>query len=132
MIRGIESKLTIIGIYVDDLLITGGDNKEIYKVVVALKNRFEVKDLGDAHWARGMRINITKMGISLDQSKFASEIVQKFYYPGSLIYNTPMDVGAITSLTQNLSDKLDENDRLTFHGLLGKLNWLCNTRPDVL
>lgn len=45
-----------IGIYVNDLLITGEDEAEIEKVVNALKQRFKMKDLGQARNVLGMRV----------------------------------------------------------------------------
>ena len=39
--------LVVIGIYVNDILITGEDDKEINKIAELLKGQFEIKDLRD-------------------------------------------------------------------------------------
>ena len=122
----------VIGIYVDDLLITGENDDEIEKVIEQLKKRFEMKDLGKAHIVLGMRILREGRKLTIDQSRYAAEIVAEFYYEDGLIFSTPMDPHAATILETDPGKELMEAQLNTFLRLLGKLNWLCHTRPDVV
>lgn len=56
----------VIGFYVDDLLITREKDEEIEKVILKLKERFKMKDLGEARNVLGMRILREGSLLSLD------------------------------------------------------------------
>jgi hypothetical protein len=123
--------LVVIGIYVDDMLITGEDDKEINKVAELLKGRFEMKDLGDARNVLGIRIQQKGNKLSIDQSTYAAQIVKEFLYEGSKMFATPMATNAVKVLATDPGNRLDEKETMMFLRLLGKLNWLCHTRPDI-
>lgn len=44
--RHSNKKITILVVYVDDIIITGDDEAEIVELKKCLRNAFEVKDLG--------------------------------------------------------------------------------------
>ena len=46
----------IIGIYVDDILLAGKNDKRISEVKLALAERFDVKDLGELNYFLGVKI----------------------------------------------------------------------------
>ncbi|MGI4816548.1 MAG: reverse transcriptase domain-containing protein [Janthinobacterium lividum] len=127
----INQSRVIIGIYVDDLLITGEDNEEIEKVIDQLKKRFPMKDLKEARNVLGMRVLRDGPLLSLDQAKYAAEIVREFYYEDGPIYDTPMDPSAATTLETDPGKPLDSAQNANFLRLVGKLGWLCNTRPEI-
>jgi hypothetical protein len=56
----------IIGVHVDDFMITGEDEVEIRKVKEQLKGRFEMKDLGEAENILGIRIGRHKGKLTID------------------------------------------------------------------
>ena len=91
-----------------------------------------MKDLGKAHIVLGMRILREGRKLTIDQSRYAAEIVAEFYYEDGLIFSTPMDPHAATILETDPGKELMEAQLNTFLRLLGKLNWLCHTRPDVV
>lgn len=45
-----QEKVTYILIYVDDIIITGNDNRKINQTVKHLDKMFSIKDLGDLHY----------------------------------------------------------------------------------
>ena len=45
-----EGKLSIIGVYVDDFVVTGESSERIEQVKAALAQKFDVKDLGELHY----------------------------------------------------------------------------------
>lgn len=118
-----------IGVYVDDLLIAGGNENEIFAIKDKLKARFEMKDLGEATNVLGIRIRRNGKLLAIDQSKYALEIVNEFLAKNAAAYDTPMESNALSSLHYEPGIPLD--DEKLYLRILGKLQFLCNTRPDI-
>ena len=57
--------VTILLVYVDDILIPGGDLEEIRKLIKALLRQFEMKQLGPLKYFLGIEVAYSKAGISL-------------------------------------------------------------------
>ena len=132
MISKDKKLILAIGIYVDDLLLTGESLVEINRIIKALEGKFKVKDLGLAHHVLGMRILRKDNLLSLDQARYAADVVEQFYYPSSPIYSTPMDENTLRILESEDGELLDDDDLTKFLSLLGKLNWLCHTRAEIV
>jgi hypothetical protein len=122
----------IIGVHVDDFMITGGNEVAIEKVKEKLKARFEMKDLGEAENMLGIRIQRYREKLIIDQSQFAKETVAQFLYDDSMKHATPMEPEAIRKLVEEPGQPLDHDEWLKYVELLGKLIWLCNTRFDII
>jgi hypothetical protein len=122
----------IIGVHVDDFMITGEDEAAIGKVKKQLKGRFEMKDLGEAENILGIRIRRHNGKLTIDQSQFAKETVAQFLYDNSMRHATPMEPEAIRKLVEEPGRPLSEDEWLKYVELLGKLIWLCNTRFDIV
>lgn len=52
-------------VYVDDILITGSDSKEIAALVSSLHNTFALKDLGELNYFLGIQVTKTTAGLHL-------------------------------------------------------------------
>jgi hypothetical protein len=52
--RHYDQKITILAVYVDDIIITGDDQEEIKRLKECLSNEFEVKDLGNLKYFLGI------------------------------------------------------------------------------
>ena len=122
----------VVGIHVDDLLITGSSNQEIEEIKEQLKNRFKMKDLGRARNILGIRITRTDDGLMIDQSQYAKSIVSNFSMSGIKIYSTPMACDAVGELERNPGKICTDEELTGYWKLLGKLMYLCNTRPDII
>lgn len=53
--------LTIVLLYVDDIIITGANNNFISSIIARLHSRFEVKDLGPLHYFWGLKLKETRL-----------------------------------------------------------------------
>jgi Reverse transcriptase (RNA-dependent DNA polymerase) len=66
-----NGKILIIAVYVDDLLMLSYDKKEKRKLKMSLMKEFKMKDLAEAHYCLGIRIQRDRRNgvIILDQQK---------------------------------------------------------------
>ena len=63
-----QDKLTVLIIYVDDMIITGNDHEEIKLLETKLSKEFEMKDLGGLKYFLGIEVARSNKGIFLSQS----------------------------------------------------------------
>ena len=68
---------TLLLVYVDDILITGGDVAEIRRLTEALSSQFEMKQLGQLKYFLGIEVAYSKDGISLSQHKYTLDLLQE-------------------------------------------------------
>ena len=71
------SHVTILAVYVDDMIITGDDSLEISRLKKNLSNEFEVKDLGQLRYFLGIEIARSPRGIVLSQRKYVLDLLDE-------------------------------------------------------
>ncbi|XP_057526239.1 uncharacterized mitochondrial protein AtMg00810-like [Amaranthus tricolor] len=112
---------------VDDILITGNDSKGISQLKSHLHHIFTIKDLGKLHFFLGIEVGYTTSGISLTQTKYTRELLSHC----NIQDLTP----TVTPLPQNI--KLHQQEGELYHDptyyrtMVGKMNFLTHTRPDL-
>jgi hypothetical protein len=84
-------KLTILIVYVDDIVITGDDSQGIEKVKQHLKNEFEVKDLGEMRYFLGIEVSRSPRGIYLSQRKYVLDLLSETGMSGCRAALTPIE-----------------------------------------
>ena len=65
-------------VYIDDIIITGNSSSQVSHLVTALSKAFELKDLGALSYFLGIQIVPSKFGLTLCQSKYASDVLHRF------------------------------------------------------
>ena len=122
-----EGNMTLVCLYVDDILLTGSSEQEIAKFKKVLMNEFEMTDLGKMTYFLGMEFRYSEKGIILHQLKYELELLKRFNLKNCKIAVTPSDTN------QKLDSDSDgkDVDATTFKQLVGSLRYLCNTRPDI-
>ncbi|CAL9000181.1 unnamed protein product [Prunus brigantina] len=120
------SSLTIILLYVDDMIITGNDEKAICKLKHFLGSQFRIKDLGSLKYFLGVEVARSKTGISICQRKYTLDILEEAGLLGAKPAKVPMDPDLILSPTGELL-----KDPSRYHRLVGKLIYLTITRPEI-
>ena len=65
--RGQDSKIAILIVYVDDIIVTGNDPKEIRNLKRHLTSNFDIKYLGQLTYFLGIEVAYSKSGIVLSQ-----------------------------------------------------------------
>nr|GEY48132.1 ribonuclease H-like domain, reverse transcriptase, RNA-dependent DNA polymerase [Tanacetum cinerariifolium] len=90
----------LIGVYVDDLIITGTPKKEIDKFKAQMEEKFEMSDLGLLTYYLGIEVTQTGGDISIKQSAYANKILKEAAMIDCNETLIPMDPG--TRLTKAL------------------------------
>lgn len=72
-----DQGLTLVLVYVDDILITGSDSAYISSLIKTLSSRFVMKDLGSLSYFLGIEVLNHGSTYILSQSKYATDLLLK-------------------------------------------------------
>ena len=121
-----NEKITIIGIYVDDTLITGDDEKEIEKITKTMEKNFKMKDMGKLQEFLGIQATYTKTGIKLNQSNYTKKLIKKYGQENCKHEKIPMPKA------YEPDPQVEFKDNYPIREAIGGLMYLANTtRPDI-
>lgn len=122
-----QGKITVLIIYVDDMILTGNDHVEIEALRKILAKEFEVKDLGVLRYFLGMEIARNKNGTSISQRKYTLDLLKETWMLGCKLSDIPIGVRHKIDPAK----KGDLVDKGRYQWLVGKLIYLSHTRPDI-
>ncbi|RVW49248.1 Retrovirus-related Pol polyprotein from transposon RE2 [Vitis vinifera] len=114
-------------VYVDDIVITGSDQNGIQKLKQHLFTHFQTKDLGKLKYFLGIEIAQSNSGVVLSQMKYVLGILEETGMLDCKPVDTPMDPNV--KLIPGQGEPLEDPGR--YRRLVGKLNYLTITRPDI-
>ncbi|CAM8896855.1 unnamed protein product [Rhodiola kirilowii] len=118
--------IILLVVYVDDIVITGNNSEGIDSLKGFLQTQFNTKDLGRLRYFLGVEVSRSKKGIVLSQRKYVLDLLSETGKIGAKPCSTPM----IPHLQLTKSGELfDDPER--YRRLVGKLNYLRMTRPDI-
>src|SRR3954463_12976848 len=83
-----NGRITILLVYVDDIIITEDDKKEIRMLKYYLAEKFEVKDLGELKYFLGIKIAKGPSGMVLSQRKYVLDLLKETDMLGSKVAST--------------------------------------------
>ncbi|KZV21200.1 Cysteine-rich RLK (receptor-like protein kinase) 8 [Dorcoceras hygrometricum] len=83
--------ITILIVYVDDIIVTGDDCHEMTNIKLMLAKEFEVKDLGPLRYFLGMEIARNRKGISVSQRKYTLDLLAETCMLGCEPSCTPLE-----------------------------------------
>ena len=123
-----NDKYTIILLYVDDLFITGDDEKNIQNISKHMMETFEMTNLGRTTLYLGAEIETDSVGIWLHQRRYIQKLLTKFRMDSCKPASVPMISGVklqrdIGSIPCNATQ---------YRSLVGSLIHLRITRQDVM
>lgn len=81
---GVSNERLPVGVYVDDLVITGNNSEEIDIFKSEMKHLFKMSDLGLLHFYLCIEVQHSADGISLSQATYARQILKKAGTEGRL------------------------------------------------
>lgn len=115
-------------VYVDDLIIGCTDKDEIHRVYKALRDKFDITDLGPVRFFLGFEIERESGYYSLKLTSNIEQLAAKFGMQNAAPVKTPMNPGYVTANCD--SKKFPDVSR--YRSLVGALLYLAvNARPDV-
>eukprot|EP00268_Persea_americana_P050874 TRINITY_DN5577_c0_g1_i2.p1 TRINITY_DN5577_c0_g1~~TRINITY_DN5577_c0_g1_i2.p1 ORF type:complete len:317 (-),score=19.16 TRINITY_DN5577_c0_g1_i2:294-1244(-) len=118
--------ITVLLVYVDDIIISGTDSGMITHLQPSLHESFHLKDLGPLTYFLGLEVHQTEKGLILDQHKYAMDLIET----AGLQNSTPIDTPVEANL-QLAHDTGDLPDATLYRRLVGSLIYLTITRPDI-
>ena len=134
--RNRENDILIVAVYVDDLLILANNVKTIDQIKEELSQKFEMTDLGEAHYCLGIQIirDRQKGIIEINQAKYIEDVLKRFGMENSKPVATPMQTG--TKLSKSMSpvtkEEIDEMENVPYQSAIGSLMYaMLGTRPDI-
>jgi len=125
--RGIGKTAIILGVYVDDLIVTGSEKQEIEMFKKQMTDKFEMSDLGLLSYYLGIEVDQQKDFSTLKQSGYAKKVLERFGMHDCNPSKVPMDLG-----TKLYDDKSGQRvDATKYRRIIGCLRYLVHTRPDL-
>lgn len=130
------NNLTLLVIYVDDLIIASSDKRKVAELKQKLAKSFEVKDLGRVHYCLGIEFTEikAKKEFRMSQKKYIRDIQQRFNMEDCKPVATPMNPAV--KLSKEMSPTTKEEkvkmSQVPYRNLIGSLMYLAtSTRPDI-
>ncbi|CAH9120172.1 unnamed protein product [Cuscuta epithymum] len=105
----------------------GSDDQGIALLKQHLFSKFQTKDLGKLRYFLGIEVAQSQDGIALSQRKYALDILEETGLLDCRPVDTPMDPNV--KLVSEQGDLLPNKEK--YRRLIGKLNYLTITRPDI-
>ncbi|XP_019161369.1 PREDICTED: uncharacterized protein LOC109157715 [Ipomoea nil] len=115
-------------VYVDDIILTGNDVAWLNCFVDTLSACFALKDLGSLHHLLGIEVIQSSTGLFLTQSQYITDILVRFKMDGAKVVSTSLAASDKLLPAPSGSTPVDV---IQFRRLLGLLQYLVITRPDI-
>jgi len=126
-VKKTDHGIVIIVIYVDDLIITGNNDANIFDLKKLLKQKFEMKDLGELRYFLDIEVIQSPKGIWLLQRQYALNKLTEYGMTGCKSILIPLE--------QNVKLSADEGDLVEdttmYKRIMGNLIYMTITRPDL-
>jgi len=114
-------------VYVDDLIVTGGDPTEIVTFKRQMTSEFDMSDLGLLSFYLGLEVDQKEDYIAIRQTSYAKKVLAQFGMSDCNSTKVPMDPG-----TKLDADKQGKRiDATEYRRVIGCLRYLLHTRPDL-
>ena len=116
-------------IYVDDIIIVSSSSLATDRLLAQLQADFAVKDLGPLNYFLGIQVHHTSQGLRLTQKKYITDLMTRTNMVAAKGVPTPMVPGHKLSL--HSGDPLSADDATRYRSVVGALQYLSLTRPDI-
>ncbi|XP_022889299.1 uncharacterized protein LOC111404771 [Olea europaea var. sylvestris] len=122
------TSLTIIFVYVDDILVVGNDLSQVIFFKSVLSSNFKTKDLGPLKYFLGLEVARSPSRIFLNQRKYALDILAD----SGQLSSRPAPFHMEQNLKLNDTDGNLLLDPASYRRLVGRLIYLTITRHDIV
>ena len=120
---GKRGNALLVGVYVDDLVITGTKEAKVESFKEEMKATFQMSDLGLLSFYLGIEVHQDSSDISLRQTVYAKRIVELGGLTGCNQAHTPME----ERLKLSRDSTTVEVDATQYRRLVGSLRYLAHT-----
>jgi hypothetical protein len=127
-VRWNDNMQLVVGVYVDDLIITGSDRDNIRSFKEEMAAAFKMSDLGMLHYYLGIEMKQSANGISLCQGAYVMKSLERSDITGCNPCYVPME--ARLKLSKQSTQPLV--DATAYRSIVGSLRYLMNTHPDLV
>ncbi len=122
--KKIDRGIVVIVIYVDDLIITRNNDVDIFDLKKLLKQKFEMKDLGELRYFLGIEVIQSPKRIWLLQRQYALNKLSEYGMMGCKPISIPFE--------QNMKLSVDKGDLvkdiIMYKRIVGSLIYMTITR----
>ncbi|KAH9693065.1 retrovirus-related pol polyprotein from transposon RE1 [Citrus sinensis] len=122
-----NAEMVIILVYVDDIIVTGSDNKGIEGVIGKLSEAFALKDLGNLSYFLGIQVIRNQNSILLSQAKYVQDLLTKTEMESCKGIESPFSTSE--KLKKGEGAKLDNPS--FYRSVIGSLQYAVLTRPEL-
>jgi hypothetical protein len=122
-----EETPCLVGVYVDDLMITGIKEAEVAAFKEEMKATFRMSDLGLLSFYLGIEVHQGNSRITLRQTAYAKRVVELAGLTDCNPALTPME----ERLKLSRNNTTEEVDATQYRRLVGSLHYLAHTRLDL-
>ena len=126
-IKSTGNSITVILVYVDDIVLAGDSLGEFNDIKHVLDSNFRIKDLGVLKYFLGLEVAHSKMGIFVCQRRYCLDLLKESGLLGSKSVHSPLDCSV--RLTQDVASSVP--DPASYRWLVVRLLYLNSIRPDV-
>ena len=127
-LRWFDHGITILLLYVDDMIITGDDDMQsIHDLKYFLDRQFEMKDLGPLNYFLSLEVSSFADGYYLNQAKYTSDLISRASITDSKIVDTPIEYNR----RLNSHNGKSLSDATLYRQLVESLIYLTATRLDI-
>lgn len=131
-----DESITIVAVYVDDLLIISNNVKEKNHIKAQLNKNFKMTDNGAAKFFLGMHISRDRQAgtIKISQQKYLREVLERFGMSDCNPVTTPADVNVKLSGEMAPDDEMEKEQMraVPYQEAVGSLLFAAQvSRPDI-
>ena len=121
-----KDKITLLIIYVDDIVVTRDDKEKIAHLKRLLAQEFEIKDLSKLRYFLRTEVTRSDKEIFISQKKYILDLLEETGMLGCKPADSPIE--ANHRLQAEVGDSIDLE---RYQRLVGRLIYLSHTRPDI-
>ena len=123
----IDSKIAILIVYVDDIVLTRSDKEELERLKRRLSTEFEIKDLGALKYFLGMEFSRFKESIFLNQRKYVLDLLGETGQLGCKLAKTLVEPNI--KLLPSKDDEVKYKEQ--YQRLVKRIIYLSYTSSDI-
>ena len=122
-----SAEIIIVLVYVDDIIVTGSDNKGIEEVIGKPSGAFSLKDLGNLSYFLGIQVIRNQHSILLSQAKYVQDLLAKTKMENCKGMKSPFSTTG--KLKKGEGTKLDNSS--FYRSVVGSLQYAFIIRPEL-